>query len=120
MLDKDPQSSGIIIRQLHDDIVFMKNTDVWDASIITKTGGGKKRYYCYEDSNFSISKISVKETHLVELKMLVDAFEDLPQPCKNQTHSSQFKKNYDHECKVIRNRELESIITSCAQGISKI
>ena len=82
MLEKDPQSSGISIRQLRDDIAFMKSSDGWEAPITTKPGEGKKRYYCYDDPSFSISKRPVNETQVEELKMLVDtldAFEGLPQ-----------------------------------------
>jgi predicted DNA-binding transcriptional regulator YafY len=82
MLEKNPQSSGISIRQLRDDIAFMKSSDGWEAPIITIPGDGKKRYYRYEDPSFSISKRPVNETQVEELKMLVDAldaFEGLPQ-----------------------------------------
>ena len=82
MLKRDPQSSGIRVRQLRDDIAFMKSTDGWDAPIITIPGDGKKRYYCYEDPSFFITKRTVNETQVEELKMLVDAldaFKGLPQ-----------------------------------------
>lgn len=82
MLEKDPQSSGISIRQLRGDMAFMKSTDGWDAPIFTIRGDGKRRYYRYEDASFSITKRPVNETQVEELNMLVDAldaFEGLPQ-----------------------------------------
>ena len=82
MLEKDSQSSGISIRQLRDDIAFMKSKDGWEAPIVTVPGVGKQRYYRYEDPKFSIAKRPVNETQVEELKILLDAldaFEGLPQ-----------------------------------------
>jgi len=82
MLEKDSQSSGISIRQLREEIAFMKSKDGWDAPCSTILGDGKKRFYLYEDQSFSIKKRPVKETQIEELKILMDAldaFEKLPQ-----------------------------------------
>ena len=74
MLDKDPQSKGISTRQ-RDDIAYMKSSEGWEAPIITKPGDGKKRYYCYDDPSFSISKRPVNETQVEELMVLDDALD---------------------------------------------
>ncbi len=81
MQEVDPSSDGISVRQLREDIAFMKSSDGWEAPIITVAGVGQKRYYRYEDAGFSIVKRAVNETQVEELKMAMDVlsdFEGLP------------------------------------------
>lgn len=82
LVEVDPTYKGISVRQLRDDIAFMKSSDGWEAPITTIPGEGKKRYYLYEEADFSISKRPVNETQVQELKMaleVLEQFEGLPQ-----------------------------------------
>lgn len=81
MQEIDPGSDGVSVRQLREDIAFMKSSEGWDAPIVTVPGRGQKRYYRYEDPGFSIAKRAVNETQVEELKMAMDVlsdFEGLP------------------------------------------
>jgi len=82
LLDIDPDAKGISVRQLRDDIAFMKSSQGWEAPIVHIPGQGKKRYYIYEDPDFSINKRPVNETQVQELNMALDVlgqFEGMPQ-----------------------------------------
>lgn len=82
MMEMDPKSIGISTRQLREDIAFMKSSDGWEAPIVTVPGIGKRPFYRYEDSTFSISRRPINQAQIEELKMLLDAldaFDGLPQ-----------------------------------------
>ena len=53
--EADPTFKGISTRQLRDDIAFMRSSEGWSAPIETFPGIGKKRYYRYDESSFSIN-----------------------------------------------------------------
>ena len=70
MMEMDPKSIGISTRQLREDIAFMKSSDGWEAPIVTVRGIGKRPFYRYEDSTFSISRRPINQAQIEELKML--------------------------------------------------
>ena len=62
LYDEDINSSGIQLRQLDDDIAFMRSESGYDASIITyPSGEGRKMAYRYEDPKFSITNSPLNE-----------------------------------------------------------
>ena len=73
---EDPNSSGIQLRQLDDDIRYMRSEAGYFANIITKpSGDGKKMYYYYEDSSFSINNSPLNETEALQLKNVLTLFQ---------------------------------------------
>jgi predicted DNA-binding transcriptional regulator YafY len=82
LIDDDPKSSGIQMRQLREDIKFMRKESGFAAPIGTKpTGEGKKMFYYYEDSTFSINNSPLNETEAKQLKnalTLLNRFEGSP------------------------------------------
>jgi len=78
----DPAFKGISTRQLRDDIAFMRSSEGWSAPIETFPGIGKKRYYRYDEQNFSINNASVNATQIEELNIalqVLSEFQGLPQ-----------------------------------------
>ena len=60
--DYSGKEEGIKKRQLYDDIRFMESEQGWNVEL-KKLKDGRKVYYKYEDSNFSISNFkSTKKT----------------------------------------------------------
>ena len=81
LLEDDPKSSGVKTRQLRDDIRFMKSEAGYDAPIITLMEG-KRGYYRYSDSKYSISKSPLNETEAEQLRnavSILQRFEGSPQ-----------------------------------------
>lgn len=67
LLDLNPDSKGIAIRQLREDIRFMRNEDGYDAPIeVIKQN--KKGIYRYSDSSFSINQSPLNATEKEKLK----------------------------------------------------
>jgi predicted DNA-binding transcriptional regulator YafY len=74
-------SKGISIRQLRDDLKFMRSSDGYDAPIET-AGNGDQTYYYYDDSKFSINKSPLNQTELEQLKSAIQVirrFEGSPE-----------------------------------------
>ena len=67
LFDNDPNSSGIQTRQLRDDIKFMKSEAGYLAPI-EAIREGKKAFYRYDDSSFSINNSPLNSTEAEQLK----------------------------------------------------
>ncbi len=81
LLDIDPHASGVKKRQVYDDIRFMIDSKGYDAPI-EKYKEGRKTYYRYADSDFSISKQALNEQELQQLRetlTTLSRFQGLPQ-----------------------------------------
>jgi predicted DNA-binding transcriptional regulator YafY len=81
LFDDNPSNSGIQIRQLRDDIKFMKSEAGFNAPIESRVIDGKKHAYFYIDPNFSISNMPINETELLQFKnalTLLSRFEGSP------------------------------------------
>lgn len=65
--EEDPETSGIKTRQLREDIRFMRSESGYGAPIIT-VDEGKKKYYRYEESSFSINNSPINSTEAEQLK----------------------------------------------------
>ena len=81
LIEEDPHSNGIRIRQLRDDIRFMRSGVGYDAPIETKIFDGKKHAYYYSDPKFSIHNSPLNETEAKQLKsslMLLNRFSGAP------------------------------------------
>jgi predicted DNA-binding transcriptional regulator YafY len=79
--DFDPGCIGIKIRQLRDDIRFMKSDAGYSAPIIA-INEGKKAYYRYEDKTFSINNSPLNSTEAEQLRNAISVlqrFEGAPQ-----------------------------------------
>ena len=77
----DSSSAGIQVRQLRDDIRFMKSESGY-AAPIAAIRDGRKAYYRYEDKNFSINKkpINQSEAELLKTALTVlQRFKGIPQ-----------------------------------------
>jgi predicted DNA-binding transcriptional regulator YafY len=81
LIEDNPKSNGIQIRQLRDDIAFMRSEAGYNAPIETVAGDGKKHYYFYSDPKFSINNSPLNTTEANQLKnalTLLQRFEDSP------------------------------------------
>lgn len=65
--EEDPSSSGIRMRQLRDDIRFMKSEQGYSAPI-EAIREGKKAYYRYEESDYSINNSPLNKTEAEQLR----------------------------------------------------
>ncbi|MFM2394414.1 MAG: hypothetical protein RLZZ546_2396 [Bacteroidota bacterium] len=72
LLEDDPQSSGINIRQLRSDIQFMRSEVGYCAPIISKIYSGKKHAYFYSDPSFSINNSPLNSTEAEQLKSILN------------------------------------------------
>ncbi|WP_341228438.1 WYL domain-containing protein [uncultured Arcticibacterium sp.] len=81
LLERDPKSNGISRRQIFDDISFMESEEGWSIEL-NKLRDGKKVYYTYVDSSFSINNMPLNEIEINQLKSAVDIltqFKGMPQ-----------------------------------------
>lgn len=81
LYDLDPNSMGIKVRQLRNDIQFMKSEAGFDAPIKT-IRDGKKAYYRYEDKDFSIKNSPLRDDEIDQLQgamQLLNRFKGAPQ-----------------------------------------
>ncbi len=77
----DPNSSGIARRQLYDDINFMESSQGWNIPL-ERIKDGRKKYFRYEDPNFSINNQPINELEAEQLKsamLVLQRFKGLPQ-----------------------------------------
>ena len=75
------KEEGIKKRQLYDDIRFMESDQGWSIEL-KKVKDGRRVFYKYEDSNFSISNQPLNETEANQLRealLTLDRFKGLPQ-----------------------------------------
>lgn len=73
LVDFDPNSKGIQRRQLFDDIRFMESKAGWSIPL-ERNRHGRKVYYRYEDSSFSISNQSLNDSEAEQIKSALQIF----------------------------------------------
>lgn len=81
LLEIDSSSNGISIRQIREDIAFMKSKEGWNIEL-GEFREGKKMYYRYSNTNFSINNMPLNELeieHLKEAASILSQFKGLPQ-----------------------------------------
>lgn len=79
--DIDPESGGISLRQIRDDIAFMKSSEGWSIEL-GNFKDGKKMYYRYEDTSYSIDNSPLNEVEIHQLQSAIDIlsqFKGMPQ-----------------------------------------
>jgi predicted DNA-binding transcriptional regulator YafY len=77
----DPNSKGISRRQMFEDIAFMESEAGWSVDL-EKLRIGKKVYYRYRDTRFSINNMPLTEIEVTQLKSAVSIlqqFKGMPQ-----------------------------------------
>ena len=77
----NPNSEGIKKRQLYEDIKFMESSQGW-AIPLERYKVGRKTYFRYEDSNYSINNQPLNELEAEQLKsalLVMHRFKGLPQ-----------------------------------------
>jgi predicted DNA-binding transcriptional regulator YafY len=77
----DLSSNGISRRQIFEDISFMESKEGWSIELL-KLRDGKKVFYRYSDSAFSINNMPLNEVEINQLKSAVDIlsqFKGMPQ-----------------------------------------
>ncbi len=77
----DDESYCIKLRQMQEDISFMKSSEGWSIELAEEFDG-KKRIFRYEDLNFSINNAPLNELELNEFKAAIQTlaqFEGIPQ-----------------------------------------
>ena len=77
----DDESQCIKLRQMQDDIAFMKSSEGWSIELAEEFDG-KKRIFRYEDLNFSINNAPLNEIELNEFQSAIHVlsqFEGMPQ-----------------------------------------
>lgn len=75
------KTQGVQKRQVYDDIRFMESEQGWTIPLI-KTKNGRKMFYRYEDTDFSISKNTLSENEANQLRESIATltrFKGLPQ-----------------------------------------
>lgn len=77
----DPEFKGISRRQIFDDMLFMESGEGWSIDL-GKLRDGKKVYYRYHDTSFSINNMPLNELEVTQLKSAIDIlsqFKGMPQ-----------------------------------------
>ena len=77
----DDESQCIKLRQLQDDIAFMKSSEGWGIELADMKEG-KKRIYRYEDLDFSINNAPLNEVEMDQFQSAIQVlsqFEGMPQ-----------------------------------------
>ncbi len=77
----DPDSNGISRRQILEDISFMETQEGWSIDL-ERHRDGKRVYYRYADTSFSINSMPLNELEINQLKSAVDIlsqFKGMPQ-----------------------------------------
>jgi predicted DNA-binding transcriptional regulator YafY len=80
-MEIDPGSNGISRRQIFEDIVFMESTEGWEIEL-NRLRDGKRVYYRYADTSFSINNMPLNEVevnHLKEAFDILSQFKGMPQ-----------------------------------------
>lgn len=81
LFEYDGNTEGIQKRQVYDDIKFMESEQGWSI-LLKKTKEGRRVYYSYEDSSFSINNQPLNENEAEQLKsamLVLGRFKGLPQ-----------------------------------------
>jgi len=81
LLEIQEESSGISKRQLFKDIRFMESKEGWNIDL-ERLKDGKRVYYRYADTSFSINNMPLNEVEIVQLQSaitILSQFEGMPQ-----------------------------------------
>ncbi|NDV15722.1 WYL domain-containing protein [Muricauda sp. TY007] len=81
LFEYDPDSNGIKRRQLFEDIKFMESIQGWNIPL-DKIKDGRRVYYRYKESSFSINNSPLNEMEAEKLKsamLVLNRFKGLPQ-----------------------------------------
>jgi predicted DNA-binding transcriptional regulator YafY len=81
LFEFDSTTEGIQKRQLYDDVKFMESAQGWSIPI-EKIKDGKRVYYRYDDSSFSINNQPLNENEAEQIKsamLVLGRFKGLPQ-----------------------------------------
>lgn len=81
LMEMDPESKGISRRQILDDIAFMESSEGWGIDLI-RHRDGKKVYYRYEDSKYSINNMPLNDLEVDQLEsamQILGQFQGMPQ-----------------------------------------
>ena len=81
LIESNDSSDGIKKRQLYEDIKFMESSQGW-AIPLERYKVGRKTYFRYEDSNYSINNQPLNELEAEQLKsalLVLHRFKGLPQ-----------------------------------------
>jgi predicted DNA-binding transcriptional regulator YafY len=81
LIEFTDDNEGIKIRQLRDDISFMRSDKGWSVEL-AELFDGKKRIYRYDDLNFSIRKAPLNDIELNQVQTAIQVlsqFEGMPQ-----------------------------------------
>ncbi len=77
----DPASGGISLRQIRDDIAFMKSKEGWSVEL-GDYRDGKRMFYRYADTSFSINNMPLNELEISQLQSalnILSQFKGMPQ-----------------------------------------
>jgi predicted DNA-binding transcriptional regulator YafY len=80
-MEIDPDRRGISRRQILDDIVFMEGSEGWSIDLLI-IRDGKRVYYRYEDTNYSINNMPLNEIEISQLQsamQILSQFNGMPQ-----------------------------------------
>ena len=81
LFEMSGETNGIQLRQLRDDIAFMRSPEGWNIEF-ADLKDGKKKIYRYEDLNFSINEAPLNELELQQFQsalQVLSQFEGMPQ-----------------------------------------
>ena len=81
LADIDPNHNGISLRQIRDDIAFMRRSEGWNIEL-DDVRDGKKLIYRYKDSGFSINKQPMNSMEAEQMRsalLLLQRFSGMPQ-----------------------------------------
>lgn len=81
LVEIDAESKGISRRQILDDIVFMESSEGWGIDL-ERHRDGKKVYYRYEDTSYSINNMPLNEVEVSQLQsamQILNQFTGMPQ-----------------------------------------
>ncbi len=81
LMEIDPNSKGISRRQIFDDINFMESAEGWSVELLRQKEG-RRVYYQYADSSFSINNMPLNETDISRLLVSINTisqFKGMPQ-----------------------------------------
>jgi len=73
LLEINPDSKGIGKRQIYYDINFMESSEGWEIDLL-KLKDGKKVYYRYADTSFSINNMPLNESDINRLQTALQTF----------------------------------------------
>lgn len=81
LLEIDPESSGISRRQIFEDVAFMESKEGWEIEL-NRLKDGRRVYYRYHDTSFSINNMPLNEievNHLKNAMNILSQFKGMPQ-----------------------------------------